>query len=138
MGLKRMQVKLVAVTACPTGIAHTYMAAEKLKTTAEALGVALKIETNGSIGVKNFLSAEDIKEATAVIIAADAKVEMERFKGKPLIQASVTDGINRARFLIERAMSGNLPVYKGSSLDIGTEPSKHPIFQRFYKPLLNG
>src|SRR5690625_1713292 len=84
--------KILAVTACPTGIAHTYMAADALKAKAQELGVDMKVETRGSGGVKNILNAEEIEQADGIIVAADTKVDMERFNGKPVIQAGVADG----------------------------------------------
>lgn len=103
--------KIVAVTACPTGIAHTYMAAEMLEKAGKALGITMKVETNGLIGVENKLSSKDIDEAVAVIIAADAKVDMKRFDGKPLIEVSVTEGIKHAEKLVKDALLGIYPIY---------------------------
>ena len=108
-------IKVVAVTSCPTGIAHTYMAAEGLEKAAKKAGVAIKIETRGSSGAKNVLSDADIEAADCVIVAADAKVPMGRFKGKKLIQRKVADGINKADELIEIAVSGKAPVYEGGA-----------------------
>ena len=88
------EIKIVAVTACPTGIAHTYMAAEKLEQTAKDLGYTLKCETNGSGGAKNVLTAQDIAEADGVIIAADITINLARFDGKPVLQCKVADGIH--------------------------------------------
>jgi len=104
---------IVAVTSCPTGIAHTYMAAEGLDKAAKKAGVNIKIETRGSSGAKNVLTAEDIEKADAVIVTADAKVPMERFAGKKVIQRKVADGINKADELIALAVSGDAPVYSG-------------------------
>ena len=103
--------KIVAVTACPTGIAHTYMAAEMLEKASKALGIKIKVETNGLIGVENRLTSTDIQEADAIIIAADANVEMKRFDGKPLIEVSVTEGIKNAKALVEDACLGKYPIY---------------------------
>lgn len=114
-GLSEAGVKVVAVTSCPTGIAHTYMAAEGLEKAAKKAGVAIKIETRGSSGAKNVLSDADIEAADCVIVAADAKVPMGRFKGKKLIQRKVADGINKADELIEIAVSGKVPVYEGGA-----------------------
>ena len=111
--LSESGVKVVAVTSCPTGIAHTYMAAEGLEKAAKKAGVAIKIETRGSSGAKNVLSDADIEAADCVIVAADAKVPMGRFKGKKLVQRKVADGINKADELIEIAVSGKAPVYEG-------------------------
>src|SRR5690606_13142112 len=102
---------IVAVTACPTGIAHTYMAADSLKEKGAELGVEIKVETNGASGVKNRLTAEDIERAEAVIIAADTKVEMDRFSGKPVIETSVADGIRQPEKLITKALQKDAPVY---------------------------
>lgn len=103
--------KIVAVTACPTGIAHTYMAAEMLEKAGKKLGVKVIVETNGSIGVENRLKPQDIEEAVAVIIAADAKVEMKRFNGKPLIEVSVSQGIKNAKQLVEDALANKFGTY---------------------------
>lgn len=104
-------IKIVCVTACPTGIAHTYMAAEMLELTAKHLGVEIKVETNGAMGVEHKLSSKDIEEAHAVIIAADIKVEMERFRGKPLIEVSVSKAISNAKELIQDAIKGTYHIY---------------------------
>lgn len=129
---------VVAVTGCPTGIAHTYMAADSLKAKAAELGVAIKVETNGSGGAKNVLTSEEIEKATAVIIAADINVEMERFKGKPVIQAAVADGIRKPDQLINKAITKNAPIYQGN----GNQDSKASANKRsktgFYKHLMNG
>lgn len=100
-----MPKKLIAVTACPTGIAHTYMAAESLQKAAVARGAEIKVETRGSVGVENELSAEDIGAAHAVIIAADARVERDRFAGKVIIEASVGEAIKDGAALVERALA---------------------------------
>lgn len=103
---------IVGVTACPTGIAHTYMAAENLEKTGKKLGVKVKIETNGSIGVENEIKPKEIEEAIAVIIAADTKVKMKRFEGKPLIEVSVSHAIKKADELIQAALNGEFPIYE--------------------------
>ena len=108
------QFRILAVTACPTGIAHTYMAAEGLEKAAKAKGCFIKVETRGSGGAKNVLTAEEIKNADCIIVAADTKVPMDRFNGKKLIEVQVSDGISKADKLIEQAMSGNVPVYTAS------------------------
>ena len=108
------QIDIVAVTACPTGIAHTYMAAKSLETAGKAMGYGVKVETRGSGGAKNVLTAEEIRNARAVIVAADTKVPMDRFSGKKLIEVQVADGINKAEYLIERAYKGDAPLYTGS------------------------
>ena len=103
--------KVLAVTSCPTGIAHTYMAAEGLEKAATAAGIAIKIETRGSGGAKNVLTQQEIDDADCIIVAADAQVPMDRFDGKRVIECQVSDGINKADQLIERATSGDVPLY---------------------------
>ena len=131
---------LVAVTACTTGIAHTYMAQEALQKVAAEMGVGIKVETNGASGVGNKLTAEDIKNAKAVIIAADKAVEMNRFDGKPLIKRPVADGIRKTEELINQALSGNAEVYKaangGGTAESGDE--KLSLGAAFYKHLMSG
>ncbi|MDR3155384.1 MAG: fructose-specific PTS transporter subunit EIIC [Deltaproteobacteria bacterium] len=129
--------RLLAVTACPTGIAHTYMAAEKLDAAGKKLQIPLKVETNGSGGVQNPLTAADIAGADAVIIAADKKVETARFDGKKVLFASVTDGIHRPEELIGRALSGEVPVYREQG---GAQASAEEtgIARGIYKNLMNG
>ena len=131
---------LVAVTACTTGIAHTYMAQEALQKVAAEMGVGIKVETNGASGVGNKLTAEDIKKAKAVIIAADKAVEMNRFDGKPLIKRPVADGIRKTEELINQALSGNAEVYKaangGGTAESGDE--KLSLGAAFYKHLMSG
>ena len=109
--------KILAVTSCPTGIAHTYMAAEGLEKAAKKLGCSVKIETRGSGGAKNVLTEQEIASADCIIVAADAKVTMERFAGKKVIECQVSDGINKAEELIKRAMEGDAPVYEAHSSD---------------------
>lgn len=109
--------KIVAVTSCPTGIAHTYMAAEGLEKAAKKAGIQIKIETRGSSGAKNILTDADIAAADAVIVAADAKVPMDRFAGKKLIQRKVADGINKADELVALAVSGEAPVFEASGAE---------------------
>ena len=130
---------IVAVTACTTGIAHTYMAEEALKKQAKEMGVAIKVETNGASGVGNRLTADDIKKAKGVIIAADKAVEMERFDGKPLLSKPVAAGIREPENLINQAVSGNLPLYKATG--VSTEDSsetKLSLGKAFYKHLMSG
>jgi len=103
--------KIVAVTACPTGIAHTYMAAEMLESVGKKLGVEVIVETNGSIGVENRLKAKDIQESIAVILATDIRIEKARFSGKPLREVSITYGIHHAQELIEQAIQGSFKIY---------------------------
>jgi len=131
---------LVAVTACTTGIAHTYMAQEALQKVAAEMGVGIKVETNGASGVGNKLTAEDIKNAKAVIIAADKAVEMNRFDGKPLINRPVADGIRKTEELINLALSGNAEVYKAANGSGAAESSneKLSLGGAFYKHLMSG
>ena len=130
---------IVAITACTTGIAHTYMAQEALQKVAAEMGVGIKVETNGASGVGNKLTAEDIRKAKAVIIAADKAVEMNRFDGKPLIKRPVADGIRKTEELINLALSGNAEVYKaanGGAVEENNE--KLSLGAAFYKHLMSG
>jgi PTS system fructose-specific IIC component len=129
------QNAIVAVTGCPTGIAHTYMAADSLKAKAAAMGVNIKVETNGSGGAKNVLTAEEIENAVAVIIAADINVEMERFKGKHVIQAAVAEGIRHPQELIEKALKQDAPIYQGNGQASAGQKEQR---KGFYKHLMNG
>ena len=131
---------LVAVTACTTGIAHTYMAQEALQKVAAEMGVGIKVETNGASGVGNKLTAEDIKNAKAVIIAADKAVEMDRFNGKPLINRPVADGIRKTEELINLALSGKAEIYKATNASGVAESSneKLSLGGAFYKHLMSG
>jgi PTS system fructose-specific IIC component len=128
--------RILAVTACPTGIAHTYMAAEKLNERAKELGIDIKVETNGSSGVKNRLTDADIAAADAIIVAADTKVEMARFAGKPVIQTKVGKAIYETDNLLERAVTGDAPVYQhDKSKDEAADTESKGLF---YKHLMNG
>ncbi len=130
---------IIAVTACPTGIAHTFMAADALKKKAAEMGVEIKVETNGSEGIKNKLTSEDIKRAQAVIVAADKKIEMNRFDGKPLLNRPVSDGIRKTEALITEAVSGNAPIIHGDNQDSSEEStSSTSLGQEIYKNLMNG
>ncbi|MFZ7944362.1 MULTISPECIES: PTS fructose transporter subunit IIABC [Bacillaceae] len=129
---------VVAVTGCPTGIAHTYMAADSLKAKAKEMGVEIKVETNGSGGAKNVLTKAEIENATAVIVAADINVEMERFKGKHVIQAAVAEGIRRPDQLIDKALKQDAPVYKGNGSNGVKESNQKESRKGFYKHLMNG
>ena len=131
--------RLLAVTSCPTGIAHTYMAAEGIEKAAREKGCAVKIETRGSGGAKNVLTEEEIREADCIIVAADAQVPMDRFDGKKVIICQVSDGISKAPQLIEQAMTGNVPVYHGSG-EGSSEPAKGSggVGHRIYTQLMNG
>jgi PTS system fructose-specific IIC component len=129
------QNAVVAVTGCPTGIAHTYMAADSLKAKAAEMGVNIKVETNGSGGAKNVLTPEEIDNAVAVIIAADINVEMERFKGKHVIQAAVAEGIRHPQELIDRALKQDAPVFQGNGQANASQKEQR---KGFYKHLMNG
>lgn len=138
---KENSTKILAVTSCPTGIAHTYMAAEGLETAAKAKGCFIKVETRGSGGAKNVLTAKEIEEADCIIVAADAKVPMDRFAGKKVIECQVSDGISKADQLIDRAIAGDAPIYKsGSESSSNTEVSKSGkgIGHQIYTQLMNG
>ena len=131
---------LVAVTSCPTGIAHTYMAAEGLEKAATKAGIPIKIETRGSSGAKNQLTADDIKDALCVIVTADAKVPMERFAGKKVIQRKVADGINKADELVALALAGDAPVYAGGGEEEAESKSseKGSAGHKIYTWLMSG
>jgi fructose PTS system EIIBC or EIIC component len=129
---------IVAVTGCPTGIAHTYMAADSLKAKASEMGVDIKVETNGSGGAKNVLTKEEIENATAVIIAADINVEMDRFKGKHVIQAAVAEGIRRPEQLIDKARNQEAPIFKGNGSQSEKASDQKGSRTGFYKHLMNG
>lgn len=131
---------ILAVTSCPTGIAHTYMAAEGLEKAAKAAGVSIKIETRGSAGAKNVLTEQEIAEARCIIVAADAQVPMERFDGKKVIECQVSDGINKADGLISRAVAGDVPVYHAANAPVKqqTGNSSGGIGHQIYTQLMNG
>ena len=131
---------VLAVTACPTGIAHTFMAAENLNKKAEEKGVSIKVETNGSSGIKNVLTKEEIEHATCIIVAADKNVEMSRFNGKKVIITKVADGIHKADELIDKAVKGDAPVFHASKDNDYEDKSneKEGIGRQFYKHLMNG
>lgn len=132
-------VKLLAVTSCPTGIAHTYMAAEALEKAARAADCQIKIETRGSAGAKNVLTAEEIEAADCIIVAADAKVPMDRFNGKKVISCQVSDGIGKADQLVKQAMSGNVEVFHGESSETTTAVTgKESAAHKIYTQLMNG
>ena len=135
------QVKILAVTSCPTGIAHTYMAAEGIEKAAKEKNCYMKIETRGSGGAKNVLTAKDIEEADCIIVAADAQVQMERFDGKKVIECQVSDGISKAGELLERAISGNAPVYHSASKTSASPQAAKKsggIGHQIYTQLMNG
>ncbi len=131
--------EILAITACPTGIAHTYMAAEALEKTGEELGYKVKVETHGSSGVKNKFTKEEIKNAKGIIIAADTKIDLSRFDGKKLIKAKVADGINKPKELIEHVLSSESKVYHSANKDKqDDEDEKEGIGTQIYKHLMNG
>lgn len=135
----KSEINLLAVTACPNGIAHTYMAQEALEKAAKARGVNIKVETNGSDGIKNRLTAPEIEKADAIIIAADKKVETARFNGKKVIQRPVSDGIRKADDLVDRAIKGEANIYHeegGTSQNYSEE--NQSIGQKIYGDLMNG
>lgn len=134
--------EVLAVTGCPTGIAHTYMAAESLERKANEMGISLKVEKNGASGIKDALTAEEIEHAKCIIVASDRQVEMARFDGKPMIQTKVANGINKAEELLREAMSGTAPVYHASQADKDSANSAIDASDSFgrqiYKHLMNG
>ncbi|MBS5189279.1 MAG: fructose-specific PTS transporter subunit EIIC [Veillonella sp.] len=133
---------VLAVTGCPTGIAHTYMAAESLERKAKEMGISLKAEKNGASGVKDALTAEEIAHAKCIIVASDRQVEMARFDGKPMIQTKVANGINKAEELLREAMAGTAPVYHASPSDKNAAVAAFDAADNFgrqiYKHLMNG
>ncbi|MEN2666289.1 fructose-specific PTS transporter subunit EIIC [Listeria aquatica] len=131
---------VIAVTACPTGIAHTYMAEDALKAKAKEMGVQIKVETNGSEGIKHRLTSEDIERASGVIVAADKKVEMARFDGKHVLETPVSDGIRKPEELINRALKQEAPVYHADPNGEQTEAEgeKVSVGSKIYKDLMNG
>ena len=134
--------EVLAVTGCPTGIAHTYMAAESLERKAKEMGISLKVEKNGASGIKDALTAEEIEHAKCIIVASDRQVEMARFDGKPMIQTKVANGINKAEELLREAMSGTAPIYHASQADKDSANSAIDASDSFgrqiYKHLMNG
>lgn len=132
--------KILAVTSCPTGIAHTYMAAEGIEKAAKAKGCLVKVETRGSGGAKNVLTAQEIEEADCIIVAADAQVPMDRFDGKKVIECQVSDGISKADELLDRALRGDAPVYHASSAVQKTSQTKNEgsLGHQIYTQLMNG
>lgn len=131
---------ILAVTGCPNGIAHTYMAAENIEKKAKELGCRVKVETRGSGGAKNVLTKAEIAEAACIIVAADTQVPMDRFAGRPVIQCKVSDGISKAEELLDRALNGNVPLYqaKGSGQAADSEEESDSVGHRIYKHLMNG
>lgn len=137
---KKDGYRILAVTACPTGIAHTYMAAEALEKAGEKMGYPLKAETNGSGGAKNILTKKEIAECDGIIVAADKNVEMARFNGKPVVKTSVSNGINKPEELIQRIIDGKAAVYheEGGEVSSDDELEKESFGHRLYKHLMNG
>ena len=136
---KNDEYEILAITSCPTGIAHTYMAAEALEKMGEQLGHKVKVETHGSSGVKNKFTKEEIKNAKAVIIAADTKIDLSRFDGKKLVKAKVADGINRPQELIERVLSSDAKIYHSSNKSQNSDSDEKEGFgTKIYKHLMNG
>ena len=133
---------VLAVTGCPTGIAHTYMAAESLERKAKEMGISLKVEKNGASGVKDALTAEEIQHAKCIIVASDRQVEMARFDGKPMIQTKVANGINKAEELLREATAGTAPVYHASAADRESAEiaasASDSVGRQIYKHLMNG
>lgn len=134
------QYDVLAVTACPTGIAHTYMAAESLERKAKEMSISLKVEKNGAAGIKDALTPEEISNAKCIIIAADRQVAMARFNGKQLIQTKVANGINKSEELLTQAMSGDNPVYQATADDTAQveDSANDSIGRQIYKHLMNG
>ena len=131
--------RILAVTSCPTGIAHTYMAAEGLEKAAKGKNCSIKVETRGSGGAKNVLTDKEIAEADCIIVAADAKVPMERFHGKRLIECAVSDGISKADHLLERAMKGDAPIYQAGNVQEEKKPAASGgMGHKLYTQLMNG
>ncbi len=136
---EKKSFQILAVTSCPTGIAHTYMAAEGIEKAAKKAGCFVKVETRGSGGAKNVLTETEIQEADCIIVAADAEVPMDRFHGKRLIECPVSDGIGKADQLVERAMNGEVPVYQSGNPNVGkTRKSSGGGAHKVYTQLMNG
>lgn len=134
-------IQVLAVTACPTGIAHTFMAAESLEQHAKKRGISIKVETNGSGGAKNVLTADEIAKADGIIVAADKNVAMARFAGKRVVITKVADGINKADELLDKALSGTAPVYQatgGAEAEGAADVSNESLGRQIYKHLMNG
>ena len=132
--------RVLAITACPTGIAHTFMAAESLDMKGKQMGIPVKVETQGADGAKNVLTAEDVQQAECIIIAADKKVDLARFDGKPVLITKVADGIHKAEELIQQAVSGSVPVYHhtGGAQAQADDAESEGIGRQIYKNLMNG
>ena len=135
----KAQYDVLAVTACPTGIAHTFMAAEALEKAAQKAGISVKVETNGSAGVKNALTTQDIAQAKGIIVAADKAVEINRFNGKRVIFVKVSEGIHRPAELLEQALNSEVPVFQAACQTVQTEQGpKDSAWRKIYKYLMNG
>ncbi|MGN0136419.1 fructose-specific PTS transporter subunit EIIC [Anaerotignum sp.] len=136
----RISYDVLAVTACPTGIAHTFMAAEGLENKAREMGITIKVETNGSGGAKNVLTAEEIREAKGIIIAADKKVELDRFRGKKVLQVPVAEGIRKPEVLLAKIIQGEAPIYGGKTETEAPrgEEEKQSRGNKVYRDLMNG
>lgn len=131
--------EILGITACPTGIAHTYMAAEALENAGKEMGHLVKIETQGQSGVKNKLTKEEIRNAKAIIIAADIDIDLSRFKGKKILKAKVSDGIHKPKELIEKALNGkDIPVYEGNGKDDSEYENSENVGNKIYRHLMNG
>lgn len=136
---KENNYEILGITACPTGIAHTYMAAEALENAGKEMGHLVKIETQGQSGVKNKLTKEEIKNAKAIIIAADIDIDLSRFKGKKILKAKVSDGIHKPKELIEKALNDkNIPVYEGNGKDDSEYENSENAGNKIYRYLMNG
>ncbi len=131
-------MKLLGVTGCPTGIAHTFMAERALKEAAKKMGCEIKVETNGAIGVENPLTAADIASADAIIIACDKNVDLERFNGKPVLEVPVAEGVSKAEELVKTCMNGRAPVRKGTRHTAGSQEQSLSAAHQIYKHLMNG
>ena len=131
-------MKLLGVTGCPTGIAHTFMAEKALKAAAGKLGCQIKVETNGAIGVENALTEADIKEADAIIVASDKSVDLDRFNGKPVLEVSVGDGVSKAEELVQACLAGKVPVRRGAVIQNLNPGQNQNAARQIYKHLMNG
>lgn len=131
-------MNLLGVTGCPTGIAHTFMAEKALKEAAKKLGCQIKVETNGAIGVENLLTAEEIASADAIIVACDKNVDLDRFNGKPVLEVSVSDGMNKAEDLVLACLNHKVPVRKGNKQSGSTQTQNTSAAHQIYKHLMNG
>jgi PTS system fructose-specific IIC component len=131
-------MKLLGVTGCPTGIAHTFMAEKALKEAAKKLGCQIKVETNGAIGVENLLTAEEIASADAIIVACDKNVDLDRFNGKPVLEVSVSDGMNKAEDLVNACLNRTVPIRRGNKRSDSNQTQNTSAAHQIYKHLMNG